>query len=508
MKPGDDKAETERAGSDAEQPELTADDDQDESQVGQTVTDVPEKTRHRQRERRSSGAHLGTGLPLADPGHYDLRHEVARGGLGRIVAAYDTRLEREVALKELMVRHPVSEARFEREAKVTARLEHPSIVSVHDAGVWKDGQPFYAMKLVDGQSLAGAIAETDSFEERMALLAHVIDVAEAMAYAHSQRIIHHDLKPANILVGAFGETVVIDWGLAKNLGRGEIIDEMLADDGEGAAESAYHTSEGAVLGTPAYMPPEQASGEAVDERADVYALGALLYQVLVGKRPFFDVPAKDLLEVARRERPVPIHELVPEAPVDLLAIVDKAMANDPEDRYSNAGELADELHRFTTGQLVGAYTYSSKDLLFRYVRRHKRVLLTVAVSIVVLLAYGVWSYVRIIQERNLAEEARDRQETLTVEAREAKAEEELQKGKAEARARQLVVEKAKLLLATDPTAAVATLKRLDESVSGAASIAAEAQELGVARHVLHNPELAQLRAVTCAVNESYNSAPR
>lgn len=462
-----------------------------------TVTEIPEKTAHRQRERRQSGAHLSIeGLPLADPGHYDIREEVARGGLGRIVAAFDNRLSREVALKELVVRHPVSEARFRREAKLTASLQHPAIIPVHDAGVWKDGQPFYAMKLVDGQSLASAISTTRTYEQRIAMLPHVVDVAEAMAYAHSQRIIHRDLKPANILVGAFGETVVIDWGLAKDLDRSRIADDLLVETSE--KPSGYNTSEGAVLGTPAYMPPEQANGEKVDERADVYALGALLYHLLAGKRPFFDVPASELLEVVGEQRPDPLMELVPEAPADLVAIVDKAMALEPEQRYANAGELADELGRFTTGQLVGAYKYSSQELMVRFLRRHRRVLVTVGVSLSILLAYGVWSLVRITSERNRAEDAVAIQRQLRQEAEVAAEREVVLRSDAQARNRSLIVSQARFYLASDPTAAIATLKQLDESVPGAASIVAEAQELGVARHVLRNPERDQIRAVDVA----------
>src|SRR4051794_9936002 len=155
-------------------------------------------------------------LPSTDINHYELLGEVARGGIGRIVKAHDRRLNREVALKQL---HDArgGQARFAREALLTARLQHPSIIPVHEIGQFASGEPFFAMKLVHGQSLRDAIRERPTLEERLELLPNALAVADAMAYAHSQRVIHRDLKPSNVLIGAFGETVVIDWGLAKDL---------------------------------------------------------------------------------------------------------------------------------------------------------------------------------------------------------------------------------------------------------------------------------------------------
>src|SRR5262249_47725776 len=144
--------------------------------------------------------------------------EHGRGGLGRVLRARDTELGRPVAIKELLQHTAATEARFFREALITAKLEHPSIVPVHEAGRWPDGTPFYAMKLVAGRPLLETIHEAKSLEDRIGLLAHVVAIADATSYAHSKGIIHRDLKPANVIVGDFGETVVIDWGLAKELG--------------------------------------------------------------------------------------------------------------------------------------------------------------------------------------------------------------------------------------------------------------------------------------------------
>ncbi len=221
---------------------------------------------------------------------YERAEELARGGLGRIVLARDRRLARTVAIKELTVDHPFAQARFAREVRITARLQHPSIVPVHEAGRWRDGTPFYAMKHVRGRPLTAAIEAANGCSERLALVAHVIDVADAMAYAHAEGILHRDLKPANVLVGPFGETVVIDWGLAKNLRDPDDRPPPLS-----RPVAPYETSDGTVVGTPAYMPPEQALGKPVDLRADVYALGAILYQVLAGRRPYAEAVAANVV---------------------------------------------------------------------------------------------------------------------------------------------------------------------------------------------------------------------
>ncbi|MCA9676413.1 MAG: serine/threonine protein kinase, partial [Myxococcales bacterium] len=178
-------------------------------------------------------------LPRVDRSRYQVSGELARGGLGRILRARDRHLDRTVALKEMLGGGPEPERRFVREALITARLEHPSIVPVHDAGRGDDGAPFYAMKLVRGRPLADVAAAATTTAQRLALVPTVLAVADALAYAHSEKVIHRDLKPHNVLVGEFGETVVIDWGLAKDLGAGD--DDVVvggwaaAPDGEAGA---------------------------------------------------------------------------------------------------------------------------------------------------------------------------------------------------------------------------------------------------------------------------------
>src|SRR5262249_25457447 len=211
------------------------------------------------------------------PDRYHIMGEHGRGGLGRVSRAHDRELGRDVAIKELISRNSTDKIRFLREALITARLEHPGIVPVHEAGRWPDGTPFYAMKLVSGRPLRDLIAERPTVEQRIGLLHHVIAVADAIAYAHGRNIIHRDLKPANVIVGDFGETIVIDWGLAKDLSAAE--ESSVGGGPFRAPRDDGLTASGAILGTPAYMAPEQGRGENVDQRADVFAIGGMLWEL-------------------------------------------------------------------------------------------------------------------------------------------------------------------------------------------------------------------------------------
>jgi serine/threonine protein kinase len=195
-------------------------------------------------------------LPLSEvsPELYQIEGEQGRGGIGVVMRARDRRLDRLVALKQLQRDDRVARERFEREMRITAKLQHPGVVPVHEAGRFPSGEPFYAMKLVEGRSLKELIAEKKTLEERMALLPHVLAVTETIAYAHSKGIIHRDLKPANVIVGAFGETVVIDWGLAKDLGE-DLTGRQANPIGTPyrVATDGALTVVGQVIGTPAYM---------------------------------------------------------------------------------------------------------------------------------------------------------------------------------------------------------------------------------------------------------------
>ncbi|MEZ4401272.1 MAG: serine/threonine-protein kinase [Kofleriaceae bacterium] len=271
---------------------------------------------------------------------YELGDELARGGLAAIRDAYDRVLHRRVAVKQLLTRDGGADVRFLREARVTARLAHPNIVPVYDLGLDADGAPFYAMKWVLGRSLHELIEDRATLDERLALLPHVVAIADALSYAHAVGVIHRDLKPANVLVGDYGETIVIDWGLALERGQRDEVPVAAAE----ATSSPRLTSVGTVIGTPAYMPPEQARGEEVDEAADVYALGATLYQVITGQYPY-----QAEHESGASDDPVWVQvidhpprgaaELCPAAPSELCAIVERAMARRPSERYPSVADL-------------------------------------------------------------------------------------------------------------------------------------------------------------------------
>ncbi len=359
-------------------------------------------------------------LPTRDPERYVRGKEIARGGMGRIVAVRDRDLGRDLAIKELLGRGAALEQRFEREMKITARLQHPAIIAVHDAGRWPSGEAFYTMKQVEGRALDQVIAANKTLKERLALLANVIAVADALAYAHSRQVIHRDLKPANVLVGRFGETVVIDWGLAKDLRRDDADDTVA-----GPEQAGDHglTVVGEALGTPAYMAPEQARGERVDQSADVYSLGALLYCLLAGRMPYAnDEPADvaELLELVKGGPPTALAKLESTIPPDLIAIAEKAMAREPDQRYPSAGELADDLKRFETGQLVGAHDYSTWALVKRWVGQHRAAVGVATVMALLLTVGGALSFLRITSERNRAEAQKtlaEAQKTLAEENR-------------------------------------------------------------------------------------------
>jgi WD40 repeat protein len=408
-------------------------------------------------------------LDVVDPGSYEIAGEVAQGGIGRVLRARDRRLRRPVALKQLIDCGPSAERRFVREAMITARLQHPAIVPIYEAGRFPSGEAFYSMKLVSGRSFEDVIDECEGLHQRLGLLPHVLAAAEAVAYAHSQRIIHRDLKPANILVGGFGETVVIDWGLAKDLAVEEDDETPVPEERAPPAKGAQLTLVGAVIGTPAYMPPEQAAGQPVDERADVYALGAILYHTLVGEPPYGGSTAREVLRAVLAGPPPPVSARQKDVSEDLLAIVRKAMAREPDDRYRSARELAEDLRRFETGQIVGAHRYSTLDLLRRFMRRWRAPLAVAAAALVALSIGGVVGVRRIIAERVRAEQQRAAAEAAQREAL--------------ARADELTLVQARAALERDPSQALAWLQGLSPGFgrwSAARVIAADAAARGLA----------------------------
>ena len=274
--------------------------------------------------------------------------ELGRGGMGRVLEAIDLQFSRVVAVKEITGQPGASaRRRFATEAIVTGHLEHPGIPSVYERGVDERGVPFYAMRRVQGKTLAAKLAEADTREKRLALLPLVTRVAQTICFAHDRGVVHRDIKPDNILVGDHGEVVVLDGGLARV--RGVPVDSAGCSD---LPASANHTLHGAVIGTPAYMAPEQASGELdrIDERSDVFALGALLFHVLSGAAPYRGKTVDELLGAARAAN---LPALPADSPPELAAICRRATARDPAARHRNADELAHELEGFEARAVLG-----------------------------------------------------------------------------------------------------------------------------------------------------------
>lgn len=336
---------------------------------------------------------------------YIVEKEVGRGGAGRVFLAYDGNVCREVAIKEVELsrvaepeKRDRARKRFLREAKLTAQLEHPHIVPIYDLMVDEQGSTFYVMKYVRGKTLKHAIDECvgdtceERFEKRLHLLGPLIDVCEAMAYAHSKGIIHRDLKPGNIVLGEFGQTIILDWGLAKKVAEKETPAEKksiseIFDDG-------ISTRHDTIMGTPSYMAPEQADQKrgSVDEQSDVYALGALLFFVLTGER-IYEPGGKQALGGLLSDLPTPSPALRNRCiPPELTAICEKATAKNKADRFRDAGEMVMELCAYRDGRLVSTYAYTRGELLKRFVARNKAAVVATLALVIAIIAGGAFSF--------------------------------------------------------------------------------------------------------------------
>jgi serine/threonine-protein kinase len=355
--------------------------------------------------------------PRSDSGpRYRILRPHARGGLGEVFVALDEELHREVALKEMQDRYaadPASRARFLLEAEVTGRLEHPGVVPVYGLGISADGRPYYAMRFIRGDSLQQAIqafhqreaSARDPGERTLALralLGRFVAVCNAVAYAHSRGVLHRDLKPGNIMLGPYGETLVVDWGLAKPGGLadqdGPNREESLQPSAGGSSEP---TQAGAALGTPGYMSPEQAAGnlKEMGPASDVYSLGSTLYHLLTGKAPF---AGKDVLEVLSRVEagdflpPRQVHAPVPPA---LEAVCLKAMALRPSDRYASPRALAEDIEHWLADEPVSPYSEPLAVRLGRWGRRHRAVVSGAAALLLTALAALAAGLVAVDHER-------------------------------------------------------------------------------------------------------------
>ena len=303
---------------------------------------------------------------------YRVLEELGSGGMGTVYLAEDRVLGRRVALKVIGpgAASPEIAARTLREARIIARLEHPGIVPVHDAGTLPDGRMFYAMKRVEGKRL-DELAPRVPLPERLRVFQRV---CETVAFAHARGVLHRDLKPENVMVGGFGEVLVLDWGIAKLL---ELPEAGTPRDAGPVAPAS--TAAGAVMGTPAYMAPEQAAGLAdrVGIGSDVYALGAILYFLLTLRPPFEGDAALARARGASAAPPVRAREREPSTPRPLEAIAAKAMAPDPAGRYASAEALAADVARHLDGEAVSAYRENFREKAARVFARYRTAILLI-----------------------------------------------------------------------------------------------------------------------------------
>jgi eukaryotic-like serine/threonine-protein kinase len=346
-----------------------------------------------------------------------------RGALGEVYVARDQQLHRMVALKRIKLDHSADHdkrARFVVEAEITGRLEHPGIVPVYGLGTYDDGRPFYAMRFIRGDNLKSAIEQFHRAEEKgrdpgernlalLKLLRRFLDVCNAIDYAHSRGVLHRDLKPGNIMLGKFGETLVVDWGLAKSVGRPEAAPASATmDDRTLVPQSGSDlrgTELGARLGTPAYMSPEQAAGkiDALGPATDVYSLGATLYSVLTGRAPFIDQDLAELLrQVERGDFPRP-RKLKGWVDPALEAICLKAMATEPVERYRTPRALADDVEHWLADEPVSAWREPVRRRLRRWGRRHRLLVTSLGATLIVAIAALAAGNVLVAYQRDRAE---------------------------------------------------------------------------------------------------------
>lgn len=348
---------------------------------------------------------------------YRILEEIGRGGMGIVYRAWDRELDRELAMKVMRpqsgtwderTRQRLHE-RFLQEARITGWLDHPGIVTINELGITNTGDLFFVMRLVKGESLRSIfrhVHESRRGWTRNRALSVIVGVCQTMSHAHHRGIIHRDLKPGNIMVGEFGESYVVDWGLARCPDRGEIerLHSPFASQGRDTetdgiesapSESALMTTEGQSVGTPAFMSPEQARGdhECVGPASDIYAIGAMLYQLLSGTAPYSELPAgvtaRQILAHVAASKPKPLSELGRPLPPELAAICERAMAPAPEQRYPDMVALALDLRAYLDGGVVTAHGTGRLLATRKWVMRNR---LLAGLSACAILLLGIAAY--------------------------------------------------------------------------------------------------------------------
>jgi serine/threonine protein kinase/WD40 repeat protein/tetratricopeptide (TPR) repeat protein len=369
---------------------------------------------------------------IGSDSRYQLHGEIARGGMGAVLKGRDTDLGRDLAIKVLLDQHkdkPEVVQRFVEEAQIGGQLQHPGIAPIYELGQFADNRPFFAMKLVKGETLAKLLADRkDSAEDRGRFISIFEQICQTMAYAHSRGVIHRDLKPANIMVGAFGEVQVMDWGLAKVLPTGGVADEKTAHDRQqgqsiiqtlrtkvgtdvpgGFGSFGSHTQMGSVMGTPAYMPPEQALGEIdhLDERADVFGLGAILSEILTGKPPYVGDDGTKVFRMASRGKLEDCLQRLDDcgADADLIALAKHCLELEPTDRPRDAGVLAERVSSYLQSVETRLRETEMQRVAesARVIEARKRTRLTMALAASVLLLVSLGSGGWLFMERQEAQ---------------------------------------------------------------------------------------------------------
>jgi len=352
-------------------------------------------------------------VPYSGTGEYGI-HRVLRvhqrGGMGRILVGYDQYLKREVAIKEL---HPdVAEdesivRRFIGEAEITAQLEHPGVVPIHRIGQGGDGLPYYTMKMIKGDTLQDAIKayhRNPCKLELRNLVRRLVSVSKTIAFAHSKGVIHRDLKPANIMLGEHGETLVMDWGLAKPYNQG-VEDTYISIIHQTKQTRPDLTMVGAIVGTPAFMSPEQANADdhVVGPLSDVFSLGTVLYYLLAGQTAFSGRSTQEVLSKVRACNPIPPSQVKSNVPHGLEAICLKTMGKLPEDRYQGATEFADDLCRWLDDEPISAEKDSIIAKIRRWTLQYRSVIIGIPCVLILSLAFasiGMWTIERDRDKKN------------------------------------------------------------------------------------------------------------